>query len=120
MTNNEVLEHENALYDAMINCNIATLDHLLHADLLFVVPSGQTITKEVDLQTYREGSLKINELNPQVEEIRIIEDLAIITLLMDLKGEYNNEPFESKYKYIRFWKQFSDGLKVVGGSGIAL
>jgi hypothetical protein len=39
---------------------------------------------------------------------------------MELKGNYNNEPFEAKYKYIRFWKKFPEGIKVVGGSGMAI
>lgn len=120
VTKNEILNLENKLYEAMKNSNIEVLDNLLHADLLFVTPSGQTISKEMDLQTYREGNLKINELIPSVEELNIIDDLAIITLQMKLKGSYNNESFEANYRYIRFWKKFPEGIKVVGGSGIAI
>lgn len=117
---NEILNLENTLYEAIKNSDTEVLDKLLHADLLFVVPSGQTITKEMDLQTYRAGNLKVNEIIPKVEKLNIIEDLAVITLQMELKGDYNNEPFEAKYRYIRFWKKFPEGIKVVGGSGMAI
>src|SRR5690606_4339145 len=96
------------------------LDNLLHADLIFIIPSGQTITKEMDLQTYREGNLKVEEIIPKVEELNIIADLAVIVLQIDLKGAYNNESLEAKYRYIRFWKNFPEGIKVVGGSGMAI
>jgi len=120
ITKDEILNLENTLYEAIKNSDTEVLDKLLHADLLFVVPSGQTITKEMDLQTYREGNLKVEELIPKVEELNIIEDLAVITLQMELRGNYNSEPFEANYRYIRFWKRFPEGIKVVGGSGITI
>lgn len=120
MTKNEILTLEKRLYEAMKNSDIAALDELLHDDLLFIIPSGETITKEMDLATYRSGSLKINELIPHVEELKIIDDLAVITVQINLKGNYNADPFEAKYRYIRFWKACPDGIKVVGGSGISI
>lgn len=92
----------------------------MHLEILFIIPSGETITKEIDLQTYRDGRLSLIEITPKVEELNIIDDLAVIILQMYLKGNYNNESFEAKYKYIRFWKKFSDGIKIVGGSGMAI
>lgn len=49
-----------------------------------------------------------------------MEDLAVITLKIDIKGCYNSESFEAQYKYIRFWKKFSNGIKVAGGIGISI
>ncbi|PRD56664.1 nuclear transport factor 2 family protein [Sphingobacterium gobiense] len=120
ITKDKILNLENTLYEAIKNSNTEVLDNLLHADLLFIIPSGETITKEMDLQTYREGNLKVEELIPKVEELNIIDDLAVITLQIELKGNYNNEPFEARYRYIRFWKKFAEGIKVVGGSGITI
>lgn len=117
---NEIIEQENKLYKAIKECNINTLEELLHNDLLFIIPSGGVITKEIDLRTYQDGKLKIDEINPQIEELNIIEDVAVIIVSMELKGSYNSEPFEAKYRYIRFWKKFKDGIKVIGGSGIAI
>lgn len=120
ITTSDILHLENQLYEAMKSSNVEILDKLLHTDLLFIIPSGETITKEIDLNTYRNGNLKIVNLISNIEELNIIDDLAVITLKINLKGSYDSEPFEANYKYIRFWKYFSDGIKVVGGSGISI
>ncbi|SMC57117.1 nuclear transport factor 2 family protein [Pedobacter nyackensis] len=119
LTENNILEQENKLYSAIKDGNITALDQLLHDDLLFILPSGETITKEIDLDTYRDGALKVDELLPEIENLNIIDDMAVITLTMKLNGKFNDVPFEANYRYIRFWKKFGDGIKVVGGSGIA-
>ena len=120
ITKNEIIEQENRLYEAITESNINTLEELLHDDLLFVIPSGDVITKEIDLRTYRDGALKINTITPQIEALNIIEDMAVIVVSMNIQGSYNAEPFEAQYRYIRFWKKFKEGIKVVGGSGIAI
>jgi hypothetical protein len=118
LTENIILEQENKLYSAIKDGNITALDKLLHDDLLFILPSGETITKEKDLDTYRDGALKVDELLPEVENLNIIDDMAVITLIIKLSGKFNGVPFEANYRYIRFWKKFNDGIKVIGGSGI--
>ncbi|MGO1244241.1 MAG: nuclear transport factor 2 family protein [Sphingobacterium sp.] len=120
ITENNILEQENKLYSAMKEGNVPLLDELLHNDLLFILPSGEVITKEIDLDTYRDGTLKVDELLPKIESLNIIDDMAVITLTMKLKGKFNTVPFEADYRYIRFWKKFDKGIKVVGGSGIAI
>ncbi|WP_343532361.1 nuclear transport factor 2 family protein [Pedobacter sp.] len=117
MTKNEVLNLEDRLYKAIKESDIKALDELLHDDLLFMTPNGDVITKEIDLNTYGTGDLNINELTPKVENLNIIHDLAVITLTIRLKGNYKTEPFEANYRYIRFWKEFTEGVKVIGGSG---
>ncbi len=120
LTKNSILAQEEKLYSAIKDGNINLLDELLHQDLLFIVPSGEVITKKIDLDTYRDGKLKISELLPTAENLNIIDDVAVVTVIMEIKGEFAQAPFEAKYRYIRFWKQFDDGLKVIGGSGIAI
>lgn len=115
-----VLEQENKLYRAIQDGNVSMLDELLHKDLLFIIPSGEVITKEIDLKTYQDGMLKIDELTPKTENLHIIDDVAVITLTMKLKGKYDGVAFEATYRYIRFWKKFDGGLQVIGGSGIAI
>ncbi|WP_316743074.1 nuclear transport factor 2 family protein [Pedobacter antarcticus] len=120
LTEADILVQESKLYKAIKESDLNSLDELLHKDLLFVIPTGEVITKEIDLKTYRDGALKIDELRPEVENLNIIDDLAVLTLTMELKGKFNNLPFEVTCRYIRFWKSFAEGIKVVGGSGIAI
>lgn len=120
MTKEQILQLENRLYKAMKESDLNVLDELLHDDLLFVLPSGETITKEMDLQTYKSENLKIVELNPVIENLNIIDDIAIITLNMEINGILDSESFKANFRYIRFWKEFQDGIKIIGGSGIAV
>lgn len=120
MTKTDILNQENRLYGAIKASNIQVLEELLHDDLLFIIPSGDVITKEMDLQSYRDGNIKINELIPHLENLNIIDDVAVITLIIELKGNYSGEDFESKCRYIRFWKTCPSGIKVVGGSGMII
>ncbi len=120
ITESQIIEQENKLYVAIKERDVNVLEKLLHDNLLFIIPSGEVIGKEMDLQTYRDGLLKIDELQPEVENLNIIDDVAAITLTMQLKGRFNEQEFEAKYRYIRFWKKFEDAIKVVGGAGIAV
>ena len=45
-----VLAYENRLYKAMKESDTTMLDLLLHDDLLFIIPTGEVITKEQDLK----------------------------------------------------------------------
>jgi hypothetical protein len=92
------------------------LDALLYDDLLFIAPNGQTITKQIDLQSHREGAMKVETLVPTIEDIKIMGDTAVVVVVYDTKGTMLGKPIVGKFKYIRFWKQFPDGIKVIGGS----
>lgn len=118
MKKDDILDLENRLRKAMTDGDIVLLKELLHDDLLFVIPSGDVITKEMDLQSYRDGRLQVLELNPEIENLHIIGEVAVITILMKMKASYDGEQFEGLYRYIRFWKSFSTGIKVIGGSGM--
>ncbi|MCT3943055.1 nuclear transport factor 2 family protein [Elizabethkingia anophelis] len=113
-----VLAYENRLYKAMKESDISMLDLLLHDDLLFIIPTGEVITKEQDLKNYKEGIIEIEELIPETESLNIIEDTAVITLTIVLKGRFRGDSFETQYRYIRFWKKIENELKVIGGSCI--
>ena len=113
-----VLAYENRFYKAMKESDTTMLDLLLHDDLLFIIPTGEVITKEQDLKNYKEGIIEIEELIPETESLNIIEDTAVITLTIVLKGKFRGDSFETQYRYIRFWKSVENELKVIGGSCI--
>ena len=116
MINTEIIDLENKLLEAIKISDIAFLDKILHDDLLFVVPNGSVITKEMDLASHRAGEMVVEEIIPTIEQINIIEDTAVVTVVYDSKGSMLGNPIQGKFRYIRFWKQFPDGLKVIGGS----
>lgn len=115
-----IVNAEIELLTAIKNADVAALDKLLHDDLLFNLPEGQTITKEFDLETYRSGKVKIETLEAADQIINIIEDAAVVSVIILLKGTYDNNPIANSFRYIRVWKQFGESLKVIAGSCVAL
>jgi ketosteroid isomerase-like protein len=115
-----IVNAEIELLTAIKTADVAALDKLLHDDLLFNLPEGQTITKEFDLETYRSGKVKIETLEAADQIINIIEDTAVVSVIILLKGTYDNNPIANSFRYIRVWKQFGESLKVIAGSCVAL
>ena len=111
-----VIESENLLIAAMKAGNIEALDSLLHDDLLFITPDGQAITKKMDLDSHRSGTMIVDEINPEIENINIIGDTAVITIAIAAKGSMLGQPIEGRFRYIRVWKLVCNTLKVIAGS----
>jgi hypothetical protein len=112
----DIINIEEKLIEGIKTSNIELLDQLLHDDLLFIAPNGQTITKEMDLASHRAGEMVVDQLIPTVEEVRIIEDVATVIVVYDTKGTMLGNMVQGQFRYLRIWKMFADGLKVIGGS----
>lgn len=119
-TESQALQAEKQLLSAMKTADLAVLDELLHDDLLFMLPGGETITKQKDLEVYRSGEFKIETIESVIEQVRIVENNAVITLINEIRGNYQNNPFAGRFKYIRIWANFNGQLKVIAGSGTQL
>lgn len=120
MKTEDIVNAEIELLTAIKNADISALEKALHDDLLFNLPDGQTITKEFDLNVYRSGKMKIDALEASDQIINIIGDTAVVAVTVLLKGNYDNNPLNGIFRYIRVWKLFSENLKVIAGSCIQL
>jgi ketosteroid isomerase-like protein len=116
MKKEDIIEIENKLIHGIKTSDIKLLDKILHDDLLFLAPNGQIVTKEMDLASHRAGEMQVEELIANFEEIKIIGDNAIVVVVYDTKGKMLGNPIQGQFRYIRVWKMFTDGLKVIGGS----
>lgn len=112
----DIIELENKLLQAISTSDLAQLDSLLHKDLLFLAPTGNVITKEMDLASHKAGEMIVEQLTSTIENIKIIEDSAIVIVVYDTKGTMLGNPIEGKFRYLRVWKQADKELKVIGGS----
>lgn len=116
----KILEVEKQLLEAMKKSDIKTLDQLLHDDLLFVLPSGEVITKEMDLETHKSGNLVFEEITSSIDSIKQIGENAVVTLSLKIAGKMLEQNFEGNFRYLRVWKMFDNQLKVIAGSGVAI
>lgn len=111
---------ENQLLDAMLNANVEILDKLIHRDLLFNSAMGQTITKEMDLQSYSSGLMKLDSISASDQQINVIGDTAVVTVTIDMNGAYGAQPISGKVRFLRVWKQCDSGWQIIAGSSLML
>jgi len=120
ITKEDVSEAENQLFQAQLTSNVDALDQLLYDHLIAVAPTGQTLTKEMDLDAHRSKAMIIEEASTEIDDIRIIGDTALSIVTMTAKGKVMGAPLEGKFRYFRVWKYVDDKLKVIGASFMQL
>ena len=120
LSREDVVEAENKLFSAQLVSDVDILDQLLHDDLIAVAPTGQLITKEMDLNSHRAKTMIIEEASTAIDEIKITGDTALSVVTMTAKGKVMGEPLEGKFRYFRVWKSFDGQLKVIGASFMQL
>jgi ketosteroid isomerase-like protein len=118
--NAEIIAHEAALLAAMKSRDVPALDALLHEDLLFNLPTGQTATKALDLANYRSGGVRWESLVSRDLQVNVIGDCAVVAVTIALKGNYMGQEIAADCRYLRVWKQDGAGWKVIAGSVVPL
>jgi len=110
-----VLEIEKDLIEALKKNDVGFFDRALHDELLFLAPNGQVITKRMDLDSHRRGEMVVDHLIPSFEDVKISGDIVTVVVVYETKGSMLGHPIEGKFRYLRVWKEFPDGLKVIAG-----
>jgi ketosteroid isomerase-like protein len=116
----EIIAHEKKLLAAFSNKDLVVLDELIHDEALFVLPNGQAVTKSTVLDNYREGNMAMTSITSSDQKIHLIDDTAVVSMILALNGSYLEEPISSQFRYIRVWKLFDQTWKVIATSGVAI
>jgi len=111
---------EQALLRAITTNDVASLDDLLHDDLLFNGPDGQTGTKALDLANYRSGGIQLRRADASDRLVSAIGDDVVVAVTVTLEGSYLGVRVDGSYRYLRVWKQFDGAWRVIAGSVVAL
>lgn len=118
MTQDEqIIECEKRLLEALETGDIKVLDELLHDNLIFNIPTGQTITKAMDIENYHSGILTVSEISATDQIIKSIDDISTVAVTLHLKAKYADQIVDGKYRYLRVWKLVGNSWKVIAGSG---
>lgn len=117
---NLIIDLEQELLEAMKNCDIQKLDELIHEELLFNIPDGQTITKAMDLDNYRSGNMKIDNISSSEQTINLLDDNAIVSVVIDMKGKFLNHSLDGNYRVLRVWKKIDSSWNIIAGSSLRL
>ncbi|MGD0442962.1 MAG: nuclear transport factor 2 family protein [Edaphobacter sp.] len=99
----QIVDAEERLRTAMLSSDVSALDELLASELIFTNHLGQLLGKENDLAAYRSGMLKVKELKPSEQHIRLTGDVAIVSVRMQLSGTYDDNPANGDFRFTRVW-----------------
>lgn len=70
ITREYIIEAENKLFSAQLVSNVEILDQLLHDDLLAVAPTGEIITKEMDLNSHKAKTMIIENASIEMTTLK--------------------------------------------------
>lgn len=113
----QIIDCEKRLLEAIKTSDLNALDQLLHERLLFNIPTGQTITKPMDMEMYRSGSMNVYDISATDQTVRIIENISTVAVTLTLKATYAGQIIDGKFRYLRVWKRFNGTWQVIAGSG---
>jgi ketosteroid isomerase-like protein len=103
-----VVEHEQLLQKAMLDSNVSALDQLMDDELVFTDHVGQKVTKQMDLDAHRSGFIKIESLNQSGQTIKIFNNIAIVTVLLEIDGSFGGNRANAKLQFTRVWQEKDD------------
>lgn len=113
---NQIIECEDQLKQAMLHSDIAELDKLLAADLLFTNHLGQLMTKQDDLTAHKQKILKIDKILISDQKIKIYGDVAIVAAHVHIIGRFNDEASENNFRFTRVWHRVSSNTwEIIAG-----
>lgn len=111
----EIVACEQQLYTAQLSSNISLLQELLSDELLFVGPSGEIFTKQMDLELHRSGSINMTKLEPKEQEIRCLNGAAVTVTKIFLAGTFQGASFAGDFRYTRIWHHTEKGWRILAG-----
>lgn len=115
-TESALLACEQRLYAAQLTSDVAELERLLADSLLFLGPKGEIVTKQMDLELHRSGSIRIEMLEPGEQMIRAFRDSGVVVTSIAMKGTMLGQAFEGSLRYLRVWQRNPAGWQVIAGS----
>ncbi|MEJ2426236.1 MAG: nuclear transport factor 2 family protein [Candidatus Thiodiazotropha sp.] len=113
MNNQQILALEDQLKTAMMNSDTVVLDQLLDNNLIFTNHFGQIMSKNDDLEAHRSGFVKIKSIEQSEYQIKPNENIAIVSVLSHIDGEFGGEESNVALRFTRIWqKNRNDGWQV--------
>lgn len=105
MNNQIIIALEDQLKTAMVNSDTVALDQLLDDDLIFTNHLGQIMSKNDDLEAHRSGFVKIKSIEQSECQIKSKENIAIVSVLSHIHGEFGGEESNVALRFTRIWQK---------------
>ena len=94
---------------AQLSGDITTMDHMLSEDYVGITMTGQVTTKVQQLSRLRNHVFVLTRLDMQEMKIKLIGQVAIVTVRARVEGKSEIEPIDGEYRYTRIYHQVPSG-----------
>lgn len=112
----EIIACEEKFLQTLRNSDSKGLLEMIHDEVIYNHPSGEVWTKEMDLDDFKAANPKIEQLDCLERKIEIFGDTAIVSTALYLKGIFGGHQIEGKSRFLRTWKKFADGWKIIAAA----
>ena len=100
---------------AVAHNDAATMDRILHADMVLVTGKGKVYTKDDFLNEARSGRYVYERQEDSQQKVRVWGDTAVVTALLWAKGTEDGKLFEYRCWFSDTYVRTKDGWKYVFG-----
>ena len=112
----QILKAEEQLRLAMLKSDVKVLDRLLASELMFTNHLGHLLSKQDDLSAHESGFVSIQELKQSEQKIKVIENVAIVSVRTQITGSYDGVPANGDFRFTRVWSVKANGSwQVIAG-----
>jgi Domain of unknown function (DUF4440) len=112
----QIVEIEERLRQAMLKSDVAELDALIAPELIFTSYLGQLVSKQQDLAIHQSGILKFRALTLSEQHIQLNEGFSVVSVKMHILGSYEGTEVDQPFRFTRVWSVSSTGsLQIVAG-----
>lgn len=110
----EVREAEENLRMAMLSSDVRFLDKALSEDLIFTNHFGQRLSKSMDLEAHKSGSLRLNSIELSGQKILVSgQNTAVVSVEAKIEGTYSGQAAGGSFTFTRVWSQDSGQWQVI-------
>ncbi len=104
-----IVEAERRLRQAMLRSDVIALDELLAPDLIFTNHLGQIMTKQDDLAAHQSGAVRVDELTPSDEHVRMHGHVGVVSVRVRIAGCFAGVASAGDFRFTRVWARSPDG-----------
>jgi ketosteroid isomerase-like protein len=113
VTDKELIELDERRYRAMTTADWATLEGLLHKDLLYTHSSGVTDTRDTWLAAMKSGKTKYKTVSCSERKVRVLGDVALLTGKAAIEAEVNGQARSMRLVFLNAWAKTPQGWRFV-------
>ena len=94
---------------AMLNADTTAMEKILAEDYTFVDSAGVIISRDQEIASYKDGSLKFESVTPSATKTRMYVGGAVVSGTVSIKGKYKTEDISGEYRFVEVYEPARKG-----------